>query len=122
MAKTILNNNYLMMQACTINIPYLTSGHCHNADVNVCSSAVLDSVLRLYFIYSWLISSIQRMWPVFIALGCLYACAKLPHIVKVSRYLLVKHCFSIKCNIFLFTALDYVLFHSFSAANDFFFC
>lgn len=53
-----------------------------------------------------------------IALICLPACENLPHIVKLSSHLLVKHGFLIKWNIFFFTAFDYALLHSLSAANN----
>lgn len=53
-----------------------------------------------------------------VALTCLCVCENPLHIVKVSRHLLVEHGFLIKWNIFLFTALDYALLHSLSAANN----
>lgn len=53
-----------------------------------------------------------------IALIRLPACENLPRIVKVSSQLLVKQGVLIKWNIFSFTAFDYALLHSLSAANN----
>lgn len=69
---------------------------------------VCEFVHALQLIRHWLINSIT--------LCCV--CELLPCIVKMSSHLLGKHGSLIKWNIFFFTALDYALLHSLSAANN----
>lgn len=74
--------------------------------------------LLLHLIHYLLITSTEHLWLSPFLLVWLPARENLPHIVKMSSQLLVKHGFLIKWNIFFFAAFDYALLHLLSAANN----